>query len=214
MLVAAPWLTIVPLDRGEKPFQCSYCLVQFCRKDLLKRHVTRLHPHEAGNPKPPNAPQDSQLDSTQQVADVNFDSILSWDPVPHDAAAVHCQSSTAILFDITNTVNMDMGNLMSDFYYGDSALEFHNIDLLATPPSTSQMERRDSAKSQSTAELQWNNYTQLTPATTTDECNETPQMPAPGTFDVSESKRNELIAAIRKVGSRTLAHERSVGAGC
>ncbi|PTD02567.1 hypothetical protein FCULG_00012637 [Fusarium culmorum] len=39
----AEWLTVGPLDRGEKPFQCSLCGFASCRKDLLKRHISRHH---------------------------------------------------------------------------------------------------------------------------------------------------------------------------
>lgn len=185
--------------RGDKPFQCNHCDFQFCRKDLLKRHVGRLHPHEVGNPEPwavgapsQNAPQDSQFDSTKQASDLNFDSVLNWGPTTVDFAGMYCQPTT-IPVDISNTVNMDIDNLISDIYYGDGALDFQDIDILATLPSTSQI---DVSKPQSTADLQY--LTQLTPAATTIECNEVSETPARGTFDVSESKRIDLISAIVK----------------
>lgn len=38
------------IDRGEKPFQCKFCTVQFARKDLIKRHIRKSHPQEAESP--------------------------------------------------------------------------------------------------------------------------------------------------------------------
>ncbi len=187
--------------------------MQFCRKDLLKRHVGRLHPQEAENPEPwaagapsQNAPQDSQPVS---VSNPNFDSVLDWCPTTPNFGTMQCQPTT-IPFDVSNTINIDIDNLMTDIYYCDSLLDFQGIDTLATPPSTSQI---DIANAQSAADLQRKTVTQLAPATIIDKCNKPPEVLARGTFDVSESKRIELISAILEVGLWTFAYEFSVYEG-
>ncbi|KAK9796557.1 putative C2H2-type domain-containing protein [Seiridium cardinale] len=37
--------------RNEKPFSCDYCDARFTRKDLIKTHTVRHHPHLIGRPK-------------------------------------------------------------------------------------------------------------------------------------------------------------------